>query len=123
MLLVKTYTKSSPIHGIGLFADEDIPKGTVVWEWTFGIDIVITKEKMESLTEIQMTYLKTYAWLDSSGNRWLCSDDTRFANHSETPSCISQVIDGKWIDFAIEDIKKGDEITYNYRDFHKGDDL
>lgn len=33
MLLVKTRLGISSIHGIGLFADELIPKGTVTWRF------------------------------------------------------------------------------------------
>ena len=33
MLLVKTRLAPSPIAGIGLFADEDIKKGTVTWRF------------------------------------------------------------------------------------------
>jgi hypothetical protein len=34
MLLVKTTIAPSPIHGIGLFADQFIPQGTRIWEFT-----------------------------------------------------------------------------------------
>ena len=36
MLLVKTKIKSSEIAGIGLFADEFIPKGTCTWRFRGG---------------------------------------------------------------------------------------
>lgn len=123
MLLVKTHVGLSSIHGTGLFTDENIPVGKRVWEWTFGIDTVINKGLIENLSDVQKKYLETYAWLDSFGNRWLCSDDTRFANHSDNPSCLSRVVDGRWEDIAIRDIKQGEEITYNYWEFHKGDKL
>ena len=38
MLLVKTRLGASAIHGIGLFADEFIPKDTVTWRFTPGLD-------------------------------------------------------------------------------------
>jgi SET domain-containing protein len=67
--------------------------------------------------------MRTYAWEDEYGIFWLCVDDTRFANHSETPSCKSWFNGAFWMDSALRDIKKGEEITYNYRDFHKGKTL
>ena len=38
-MTVKTIIKESDIHGIGLFADEFIPKGTKIWEFTPNFDI------------------------------------------------------------------------------------
>lgn len=34
MLLVKTALKLSAIAGYGLFADEDIAEGTLIWQYT-----------------------------------------------------------------------------------------
>ena len=39
MLLVKTRTGRSPIHGTGLFAAEPIAKGTAVWRFTPTFDL------------------------------------------------------------------------------------
>ncbi len=41
MLLIKTKLDLSKIHGIGLFAGEDIPKGTIIWRFNSLIDIYI----------------------------------------------------------------------------------
>lgn len=41
MLKVKTLVRDSSINGKGLIADEDIPKGTITWEFFSGIDIVL----------------------------------------------------------------------------------
>jgi len=35
MFLVKTYLDKSKIRGIGLFADEFIPKGTLIWKFNY----------------------------------------------------------------------------------------
>ena len=42
MLLVKTYLDKSLIHGVGVFADEFIKKGTLMWEFNPLIDVVLT---------------------------------------------------------------------------------
>ncbi len=44
MLLVKTHLGKSKINGIGLFADEFISKGKVIWKFTPGFDFVLTKK-------------------------------------------------------------------------------
>ena len=41
MLLVRTYLDRSAIHGIGLFAAERIPKGTVLWRLEPSIDLLL----------------------------------------------------------------------------------
>ena len=49
MLLVRTRLGPSTIHGIGVFADEDIPRGTIVWSFNPLIDKALTDEEIEGL--------------------------------------------------------------------------
>lgn len=42
MLLIPATPRPSTIHGIGLFADAPIPKGTVIWRFSPGLDLEIT---------------------------------------------------------------------------------
>ena len=44
MLRVRTFTAPSAIHGTGLFADEDIPKGATVWSFEESLDHAWTPE-------------------------------------------------------------------------------
>ncbi len=48
MLKVKTLVRDSSINGKGLIADEDIPKGTITWEFFSGIDIVLVHPGLSS---------------------------------------------------------------------------
>lgn len=123
MLLVKTKLLLSSINNIGLFADEYIKKGTKIWKWDDNIDKIINKQLVNSLPEIQKEYIITYAWIGDDGNYYLCGDNDRFANHSENPTCSSKMVSELWEDIAIKDIKIGEEITYNYWDFHRGNEL
>ena len=49
----------------------------------------------------------------------LCSDDTRFFNHAETPNTESREVDGEdeVITVAKRDIQPGEELTDDYRTF------
>ena len=123
MLLVKTKLLLSQIHGIGLFADENIPEGTKIWEWIDGVDFIVKKEVVNKMTDIQKEFMRIYPWVDENGDYWCCGDNDRFANHSDNPNCISKFINGLWLDVAVKNIKKGEEITYNYWSFHKGKEL
>jgi SET domain-containing protein len=47
MLLVKTRLDRSQISGIGLYADEFIPKGTIIWRFTPGLDLKLNQEQLQ----------------------------------------------------------------------------
>jgi hypothetical protein len=122
-MLVKTKTGLSTIHSVGLFAKEFIQKGTKVWEFTEGFDLVLTKEQVKNLSEAAREQFLNYAYLSKkSGKYVLCTDDARFFNH-QIPSNIvcrvpeeSNVIEALEC-FATKDIQPGEEITNNYEDF------
>jgi SET domain-containing protein len=120
MLMVKTRLKPSDIAGIGLFADEDIPKGTVTWRFIPGYDTLLTEEAIDSLPEPARSNLKDHAYRDAaSGLYVLCIDNARFMNHADDPNTAGQhtagAIEGH--DVATRDIKKGEELTCDYRAF------
>ncbi|HVY36109.1 MAG TPA: hypothetical protein VG982_02425 [Candidatus Paceibacterota bacterium] len=51
MLTVETKIDKSKIDGIGLYAKVFIPKGTVVWRHNDLIDLLISKEEADTLSE------------------------------------------------------------------------
>lgn len=116
MLCVKTKILPSAIHGIGLFADEFISKGTVVWEFVSSIDTVLLKEDVLKLSFPAQKQLRNYAFLDIKRNMYvLCGDDGRFFNHSQSPNCDERVDD---VTTAMRDIFPGEEMTVDYRTFY-----
>lgn len=118
MNTIKTYPDKSQIHGIGLFAAEFIPKGTLVWQFNPLLDKMWTKEEYQNLNVPPCVrfFLKIYTYYDES-RVVLCGDNARFTNHSENPNCEAQ-------DFlksvAIRDIAIGEEMTENYDKVHAG---
>src|SRR5215213_8734064 len=116
MLLIKTKLDISPIHGIGLFADEFIAKGTVIWKFSHVIDLILKKEQIEELAETAREQIQKYSYRDiHSGLYILCGDDARFFNHSENPNCLDTCRAGKEdITLARRDIPAGEELTCNY---------
>ena len=102
--------RNSAIHGSGLFAAKAIPAGTHVIEY---VGEKITKQ--ESLIECERQNYFVFTLDDEhdlNGNvEWNLA---RLANHSCSPNCESELIDGRvWI-IALRDIAAGEEITYNY---------
>ncbi len=119
MLLVKTRLAPSTIHGIGLFADEFIPKGTEVWKFVPGFDLALSVDEVESLPEMAKAWIEQYGYLDLNLRRWIvCIDDARFFNHSQDPNTEEGAPDDPFgVDVASRDIKAGEEITCDYRLF------
>lgn len=120
MLLVKTKIAPSAISGIGLFADEFIPKGTLIWRFQKGFDIRVDKNYPNILSEPARSFFKKYAYQNLTIlNYVLCVDDARFFNHSNTPNthCVENSDDEDTMDIAARDIQQGEELTIDYREF------
>ena len=120
MILVKTKLGKSKIHGIGIFADQLIPKGSVVWKFQYPDLKVDTSELVKMDTPAKDQFLN-YSYLSEKTNKYiLCFDDARFFNHQDAPNCIDTVSsDGEeeGLTVAARDIQKGEELTCNYNDF------
>ena len=114
MLLVKTKLKASDRHGIGLFADQFIRRGTVTWRRSRVFDVAFPPKSLSRMPAfIKKQFLK-YSYFDHGKKEYiLCFDDQRFINHSRRPNIQSC----PHLDKAIRDIKKGEELVCNYRDY------
>ncbi len=122
MMYVKTKVLPSKIQGLGLFADQLIPKGTVIWKFTSNFDIKYTKEQINALPQEARDFLATYAYLSKkSGLYILPVDNAKYFNHSETPNSKSAYLDTEEevVTTAVMDIQLGEEITDNYSLFDK----
>jgi SET domain-containing protein len=104
------YFKSSPIHGLGGFARKEIHLGTKVIEY---IGQRISKEESLRRCILNNEYI---FFLDDEydldGNvGW---NPAKFINHSCTPSCEAELIEGRiWI-IATRVIRQDEEVTFNY---------
>ncbi len=120
MLLVKTRVRDAyrgDVHiGLGLFADQFIPKGTVIWRFNPVIDKVIPVGELEGLTEIERQFIDTYTYREGD-TLVLCSDDAKYVNHSRTPNTDNYENEMGSVTVARVDINIGEEITSDYRDF------
>lgn len=107
--------RRSGIHGRGVYARKDIPKGTRLIEYTG--ELISNAEADRRYDDEKMSRHHTFLFILNS--RW-CVDAAvggniaRFINHSCDPNCIAW-IEGKhiWID-ALRDIKQGEELGYEY---------
>ena len=114
MLLFKTEVKvaTDPRMGLGLFATEFIPKGSVVWKFVEGVDIKVSVDRVEQMSEAQQEYFEKYAWVEDDYYYSSC-DLTNFVNHSYQPNL--KIIDEIMI--SLRDIHPGEELFENYAEF------
>ena len=110
----------SPIHGLGVFAKEIIPKGTVVCKFIQGIDYCITENEIANLPAYAKEFLDMYSYKNiNTGKQVVCGDNDRFMNHSRQPNIVN---DPKGFDdecrmVTERDILPGEELTCDYETF------
>jgi len=62
MFLVKTRIGPSKIHGIGVFADERIPKGQMIWMFDARIDVRVPISDLPTFPPPMRTFLRKYGY-------------------------------------------------------------
>jgi SET domain-containing protein len=115
MLLVPTYLKQSPVHGIGCFAAAPIAKGTLIWRHEPALDIVVPEATVAALPDPARQLIHRYAYRTPQipGGWVLPFDNTRFINHDPAPNTDNLTVDT----FAARDIAADEEITADYGEF------
>lgn len=120
MLKVKHQVKESDIHGLGLFALEFIPKGTIVWEFNDKIDAKITEDEFKKLSLEEQKNIIHYDYKDKRLNLYVVSGDSSvYINSSDSPNLSSHYENETDIgySFANRDINIGEEITEDYKEY------
>jgi hypothetical protein len=115
--------RRSNVHGLGVFAAKQIPKGTRIIEYV-GERVshdeadrrYEEKDANDSHTFLFIVDGKTVIDAGVDGN------DARFFNHSCDPNCESTVEKRRVFIEAIRDIEAGTELTYDYQIQREDDD-
>jgi uncharacterized protein len=102
----------SKIHRWGVYADEFIPAGRKVIEYTGEkISRRETKRRSEASDLIYLFTLDAYWTLDGS----VGGSGAQYINHSCDPNLITRIIKGHIIYMTQRDIQRGEELTVDYR--------
>lgn len=107
----------SRIHSLGCYTTEPIRKGTFIIEYT-GPRITV-EEADQRYSDCEQTYL--FGLID--GKHVIDGQGVAaFINHSCSPNCETDEIDGRvWI-IAMRNIEAGEELTYEYELYDSGDE-
>jgi uncharacterized protein len=112
MLLIKTYLDRSSIHGLGVFADDFIRKGTKVWRFVEGFDRAYSPRDFAKLPKPARDFIQHHGYR-VDGEILLTVDNDHHINHAEDAN--THWSNGHIV--ASRDIPKGTEITNSYRLF------
>lgn len=113
MFLVPTFVAPSDIHGHGVFTPEPLAAGTIIWRFTRGVDLRLTREELERFPPRLAAVMRTYCYREESGSYVLCGDAAKFMNHADDPTCDD---DGE-LTVVRHDLEAGAELTCDYRTF------
>lgn len=122
MIMVRIEIRESGIHGLGCFTKELIEAGQLVWKFDETFDLALTKEFVEGLPRGAKENFLQYSFVSkTTGDYILCSDDSKFTNHSSDPNVSCFIPDGcdrnELVCYANRRIVPGEELTNDYRDF------
>jgi hypothetical protein len=112
--------KPSPLGGVGIFARELIPTGTLVWKTAPNVNCKgITQAEVRShlaslATDEEKYYFASHIWV-GDGLAWypLEGDQVDLWNHSND----ANIADGSFDGIACKDIQAGDEMLCDYSSF------
>ena len=116
-MLAKLFdVKETKEKGKGLFAKEFIPKGTIVCFACKKCKVLTAAELgYDKMSKSEKMKLLDWAYRRKDGAFVAPCDETRYINHS----CNANVLGTDFgFDIVVRDIQKGEEATYDYRDFY-----
>lgn len=111
MLIVRTYVWPSKVHGLGVFAKDDVKAGTHVWEFDPTVDAEIDLRLVVRMPAAASENILNRCFKTEGGKYILSRDNGVFINHSDDPNTLTNELGL----FAARDIQAGEEITENYR--------
>ena len=116
MMLVPTYVAPSRIEGVGIFAAEDIPAGTLIWRLDPGLDRLLTREEIDALPEVHQAFVERYGYPypHDPSVTIVELDNGRFMNHWTAPNTRVADPDAGFTRIAIA---AHEELTCDYAEF------
>ena len=96
--------RQSDIHGKGVFAARDFKSGEIVLRWDKSV--ILSDKEAEKLSDDEKCYVNFM-----EGVHIYMQEPEKYVNHSLNANTIAK----QFCDIATRDIKRGEEITSNYK--------
>lgn len=106
--------RASAIHRLGVFADQDIPKGHKVIEYTGERITVKESERRWNPKRSYLFELTTRTHLDGA----IGGSGAEYINHSCDPNLKTRIVRRHILYYSTRDITAGEELTVDYRYDH-----
>lgn len=116
--------RPSPVHGIGVFAIRDIPRGCrSIFSEDTGRWVRLSFEEVENLPAHSRNLVETYCLYDKThyfvpDHGFKLMDLSLYLNHSTSPNILS-VNEGEYFE-ALRDIPCGEELLLDYGTIAEG---
>lgn len=124
MIHVAYKLKVSNLHGVGLFANENIKKGQLIYTASPLLDLNITQKQFDSLKQKEKDEILWWGFFDQPSQMWHVDFDvSKFINHSPDATVTQDDNHDEAYLIATRDIPSGEELTQNYLEFETQDDL
>jgi SET domain-containing protein len=124
MIHIKYKLDRSKHHGIGLFADEDLKKGQLVYTASPLLDVNLTQEQFDSLSDREKEEFRWWGFFDKMSQRWHVDFDvSKFINHQDVGTLTQDKSHSEAYLITTRNIKEGEELTQDYLEFEKEEDL
>jgi len=112
MMLIDVYLAQSPLHGVGVFTRQFIPKDTLIWEFIEGFDHIFTRDAFDALPETAKDFIRHHGHHErvTPDVVYLCADLAKFMNFSKTDSNLRDTV---YKTYALRDIGADEELIFN----------
>ncbi len=116
MVLFDYRIDKSKINGLGVFTNEKIKKGFVVFKASLILDLELSKEQFDSLSYQEQKEFIHYGYLDKKSNTYKLNFDTalRFLNYDKNGNIYQDENHCETYLIAKRDIEANEEITFDY---------
>lgn len=124
MIHIKYKLKNSELHGVGLFSDQPINSGDLIYTASPQLDLNITQAQFDSLDQKEKDEILWWGFFDRPSQKWHVDFDvSKFINHSYDANVTQDTTHDEAYLVAARAIPQGEELTQNYLEFESQDDL
>lgn len=121
MIHIQYKIRSSSVHGVGLFANQDIKRGELIYTPSPLLDTDLTQQQFDGLSISEQKEVAYYGYFHTKSQKYhVAFDAIRILNHAG-PGSANVTQDQDMVMTAIRDIEAGEELLQDYTELFLGD--